>query len=92
MQWTMLPIWRYRFPVGGTLPLSAIAKIDVRQGAARVGREGGGRMVAVKANLLGRDQGGFVAEAMDKVQEQVKLPPGLYHDLGRTVREPATRK
>jgi cobalt-zinc-cadmium resistance protein CzcA len=32
--------------------------------------------VAVKANLLGRDQGSFVAEAMDKVNEQVKLPPG----------------
>ena len=63
-------------PGGGTLPLSAIAKIEVRQGAARVGREGGGRMVAVKANLLGRDQGSFVDEAMDKVNEQVKLPPG----------------
>ena len=63
-------------PSGGVLPLSSIAKIDVHQGAARVGREGGGRMVAVKANLLGRDQGGFVAEAMEKVKEQVKLPPG----------------
>jgi cobalt-zinc-cadmium resistance protein CzcA len=63
-------------PNGGTLPLSAIAKIEVRQGAARVGREGGGRMVAVKANLLGRDQGSFVAEAMEKVREQVQLPPG----------------
>ena len=63
-------------PSGGILPLSAIAKIEVRQGAARVGREGGGRMVAVKANLLGRDQGGFVAEAMEKVKEQVQLPPG----------------
>jgi cobalt-zinc-cadmium resistance protein CzcA len=63
-------------PGGGTLPLSAIAKIEVRQGAARVGREGGGRMVAVKANLLGRDQGSFVDEAMAKVNEQVKLPPG----------------
>jgi cobalt-zinc-cadmium resistance protein CzcA len=30
----------------------------------------------VKANLLGRDQGGFVAEAMEKVAEEVKLPPG----------------
>ncbi len=63
-------------PGGGVLPLSAIAKIEVRQGAARVGREGGGRMVAVKANLLGRDQGSFVAEAMEKVKEQVKLPQG----------------
>jgi cobalt-zinc-cadmium resistance protein CzcA len=33
-------------------------------------------MVAVKANLLGRDQGSFVAEAMEKVTDQVKLPPG----------------
>jgi cobalt-zinc-cadmium resistance protein CzcA len=63
-------------PGGGTLPLGSIANIEVRQGAARVGREAGGRMVAVKANLLGRDQGSFVAEAMAKVDEQVKLPLG----------------
>ena len=63
-------------PSGGTLPLSAIATIEVRQGAARVAREAGGRMVAVKANLLGRDQGGFVDEAMQKVKDQVQLPPG----------------
>lgn len=63
-------------PNGGTLPLSEIATIEVRQGAARVSREAGGRMVAVKANLLGRDQGSFVAEAMARVKEQVHLPPG----------------
>jgi cobalt-zinc-cadmium resistance protein CzcA len=63
-------------PAGGMIPLGSIASIEVRQGAARVGREAGGRMVAVKANLLGRDQGSFVAEAMEKVKAQVKLPPG----------------
>ena len=61
---------------GGTLPLGSIADITVRQGAARIGREAGGRLVAVKANLLGRDQGSFVAEAMEKVNAQVKLPSG----------------
>ena len=61
---------------GGTIPLGSIADIEVRQGAARVGREAGGRVVAVKANLLGRDQGSFVAEAMEKVNQQVVLPPG----------------
>ncbi|MGB8408843.1 MAG: efflux RND transporter permease subunit, partial [Gallionella sp.] len=60
----------------GTLPLGSIADIGVRQGAARIGREAGSRMVAVKANLLGRDQGSFVAEAMDKVKDQVRLPSG----------------
>ena len=63
-------------PNGGTILLGAIADVIVRQGAARVGREAGGRVVAVKANLLGRDQGSFVKEAMDKVNAQVKLPPG----------------
>jgi cobalt-zinc-cadmium resistance protein CzcA len=33
-------------------------------------------VVAVKANLLGRDQGSFVAEAMEKVGAAVRLPPG----------------
>jgi cobalt-zinc-cadmium resistance protein CzcA len=60
----------------GSVLLGAIADISVRQGAARIGRESGGRVVAVKANLLGRDQGSFVAEAMDKVNAAVKLPLG----------------
>ena len=60
----------------GTLPLGEIADIEVRQGAARIGREAGSRMVAVKANLLGRDQGSFVDEAMTRVSAQVKLPTG----------------
>ncbi len=59
-----------------TIPLAEIARIEVKQGAARISREGGGRNVAVKANLLGRDQGSFVAEAQRKVADQVHLPPG----------------
>ena len=61
---------------GGTLPLGAIAEVVVKQGPARIGREGGGRNVSIKANLMGRDQGSFVAEAMQKVGEQVHLPDG----------------
>lgn len=60
----------------GTIPLGEIAKVEIKQGAGRIGRENGGRLVAVKANLLGRDQGSFVAEAMEKVTDQVKLPLG----------------
>ncbi len=60
----------------GTIPLGFIADVEVKQGAGRVSREAGGRNVAVKANLLGRDQGSFVAEAMEKVNARVKLPPG----------------
>jgi cobalt-zinc-cadmium resistance protein CzcA len=67
---------------GTTIPLGFIAEVAVRQGAGRVSRESGGRNVAVKANLLGRDQGSFVAEAMEKVSARVKLPPGYYMTWG----------
>ena len=61
---------------GTTIPLGEIAKVEIKQGAGRIARENGGRLVAVKANLLGRDQGSFVAEAMQAVNDQVKLPLG----------------
>lgn len=60
----------------GTIPLGEVADIGIKQGASRVSREGVSRIVAIKANLINRDQGSFVAEAMDKVKQQVKLPPG----------------
>ncbi len=60
----------------GTVNLGDIAHIEVRQGAARISREAGGRIALVKSNLLGRDQGSFVAEAQKKVKAQVVLPPG----------------
>lgn len=62
----------------GTIPLAELAHIEVRQGAARILRESGSRIVAVKVNVLGRDQGSFVAEAMRRVADEVKMPPG-YH-------------
>lgn len=63
-------------PGGGTIPLAEVANIGVRQGAARIAREAGGRNVTVKLNLLGRDQGSFVAEAQAAVANRVSLPPG----------------
>ena len=60
----------------GTLALGDVASVEVREGASRILREAGTRIVIVKMNLLGRDQGSFVAEAQKKVQEAVKLPPG----------------
>ncbi|HEX7914155.1 CusA/CzcA family heavy metal efflux RND transporter [Rudaea sp.] len=60
----------------GTVPLGQVAHIEERQGAARVLRESGSRIVAIKVNVLGRDQGSFVAEAMRRVADEVKLPSG----------------
>ena len=59
----------------GSIPLSEIANIEIKQGASRVSREGVSRIVSIKANLINRDQGSFVKEAMEKVKEHVHLPP-----------------
>mgnify|MGYP000117201196 FL=1 len=61
---------------GGSIPLGEIATIEVKQGASRIAREAGMRAVSIKANLSGRDQGGFVKEAQRKVKRDVGLPPG----------------
>lgn len=60
----------------GTIALGDVAAVEVRQGAARIFRESGARMVIVKVNLLGRDQGSFVEEAQRTVAAHVRLPPG----------------
>jgi cobalt-zinc-cadmium resistance protein CzcA len=60
----------------GTIAMGDIAAIELKQGASRVARERGGRNATVKANLIGRDQGSFVAEAQNRVASDVHLPPG----------------
>ena len=59
-----------------TIPLGDLADVELRQGASRIQREAGSRNVIVKANLRGRDQGSFVAEAQQKVAAEVSLPAG----------------
>ena len=48
---------------GAKIPLSSVANIEIRNGETLIQREGGQRQISVRANIRGRDQGGFVAEA-----------------------------
>jgi cobalt-zinc-cadmium resistance protein CzcA len=48
----------------------------VRTSANRISRENNNRRIAIKCNLVNRDQGSFVKDAMAKVKEQVELPAG----------------
>ena len=63
-------------PGGQRIPLSELATIKINQGASRISREDNMRRIAIKCNLIDRDQGSFVAEAQQKVAAQVDLPPG----------------
>jgi hypothetical protein len=62
--------------------LGDIADIRSMQGSARINREMGTRNSSVKANIIGRDQGGFVREAQAAVKKNIQLPPGYYITWG----------
>ncbi|MEI6066226.1 MAG: CusA/CzcA family heavy metal efflux RND transporter [Methylococcaceae bacterium] len=63
-------------PDGSRIPLSELVDTQINLGASRIGREENMRRISIKCNLIDRDQGSFVAEAMRKTNEQVSLPPG----------------
>jgi len=65
-------------PTGERVSLAQLCKIQVTDGGSEIYREGNQRYIAVKYSVRGRDLGGAVEEAIDKVNKLLKLPTG-YH-------------
>jgi heavy metal efflux system protein len=63
-------------PSGERVSLGQLCSIGLKDGASEVYREGNSRYVAIKYGVRGRDLGGTVEEAIQKVTKYVKLPPG----------------
>ncbi|MDP4174492.1 MAG: CusA/CzcA family heavy metal efflux RND transporter [Bacteroidota bacterium] len=69
-------------PGGSRVPLSDLASIALTEGPVQVSREDGIRRIGIEMNAKGRDIGGLVAEAKEKIKEKVKLPSGYYLTWG----------
>ena len=67
-------------PSGERVSLAQLCKIEQRDGGSEIYREGNQRYVAIKYSVRGRDLGGAVEEAMQKVNSQVLLPRGYHID------------
>jgi len=65
-----------------TVPLAALANIEIAPGPNQISREDGKRRVVVSANVRDRDLGSFVAEAQKAVADKVKLPAGYWIGWG----------
>jgi len=65
-------------PSGERVSLAQLCKIEERDGASEIYREGNQRYIAVKYSVRERDLGSAVEEAIHKVSTQVQLPRG-YH-------------
>jgi len=63
-------------PTGERVSLAQLAKVEVKDGAYDIYREGNTRYVAVTFNVRGRDLGTTVEDAIKQIKEKVKMPPG----------------
>ena len=63
-------------PSGERVSLAQLAKVEVKDGAYDIYREGNSRYVAVTFNVRGRDLGTTVEDAIKQIKEKVKMPPG----------------
>jgi cobalt-zinc-cadmium resistance protein CzcA len=67
-------------PTGERVSLKQLCKIEERDGASEIYREGNERYVAIKYSVRGRDLGSAVEEAIKKVSAQMQLPRGYHID------------
>jgi len=63
-------------PDGAWVRLSDVARIKVEMGPPMIRRDDVQRRVVIQSNVEGRDMGGLVAELDQRIQQEIKLPPG----------------
>ncbi|ABE35246.1 cobalt-zinc-cadmium resistance protein CzcA [Paraburkholderia xenovorans LB400] len=64
------------------VPLAELATVEVAPGPNQISREDGKRRVVVSANVRGRDVGSFVADARERIRQDVQVPPGYWLSWG----------
>ncbi len=69
-------------PAGERVLLREVADLDLVEGPAQISREDGKRRVVVEFNVVGRDIGGFVAEARAAHRRRGRAADRLLHRPG----------
>jgi cobalt-zinc-cadmium resistance protein CzcA len=69
-------------PNGSQVPLQQVADVKIEEGPNQIQREDAQRRIIIGFNVLGRDVQSMVEELQQKVNTQIKLPPGYYTTYG----------
>jgi cobalt-zinc-cadmium resistance protein CzcA len=67
-------------PTGERVSLAQLCKLEVKDGAYDIYREGNQRYIAITFNVRDRDLGSTVEDAIQQIKDKVKLPPGYHVD------------
>lgn len=69
-------------PSGIQVPLSQLATVTIKDGPNQIQREDAKRRIIIGFNVRGRDVESIVKELQQKIEKQVKFPPGYYITYG----------
>jgi cobalt-zinc-cadmium resistance protein CzcA len=69
-------------PGGAQVPLNEVAEISYKPGPMQISRDNTYRRISVGVNVRGRDVKSMVEEVQQKLETEVKLPPGYYVTYG----------
>ena len=69
-------------PKGEQIPLKQLADVEFKVGPNQIQREAAKRRVIVGFNISGRDIASVVKEIQQKIEQQIKFPPGYYPTYG----------
>jgi heavy metal efflux system protein len=69
-------------PGGLRIPRKQVAHLSIQSGSMNISRESGQRVKAIGVFIRGRDMGGLVEEMQQRVQANMKFPPGYFVTWG----------
>lgn len=61
---------------GALIPMDQLADVSFEEGQTNIYRYNNKREVTLRTNIRGRDQGGFVRELQEKINDQITIPKG----------------
>jgi cobalt-zinc-cadmium resistance protein CzcA len=72
-------------PNGSQIPMRELAQISYEPGPMQISRDNTNRRTYVGINVRGRDIKSLVTEIQQKLDKELKLPPGVLHSIWRSI-------
>jgi heavy metal efflux system protein len=69
-------------PSGNQIPLKQLADVEFKVGPNQIQREDAKRRIIVGFNVRGRDVASIVTELQQRIEKEIKFPPGYYPTYG----------